>query len=295
LYADLLNDIIADSDVRGYKIAIDCAFGAVSNIIPEISQKLGLDMRCINNTPDGTNINEQSGSLHPEAVSRYVVANGLDCGFALDGDGDRIILCDEKGQILDGDFILAIISKYLFQKGLLNRSSIVTTHMSNLGLEIAVSQWGGRVVKTEVGDKYVLDKMSKAKLNLGGEQSGHIVLLDHSTTGDGLLVGLFVLKIMASEKKPLSALAGYMYKFPQTLLNIDVARKIPINELPETKKIIQRAERKLGSKGRLYIRYSGTENKLRIMVEGQDSMEIKEVANDIAAAAKEELDAKVGC
>ncbi|MDD5505087.1 MAG: phosphoglucosamine mutase [Candidatus Omnitrophica bacterium] len=292
-YADLLKGIIADNDISGYKIAVDCAFGAVSNIIPEIAQRLGLDMYCINNTPDGMNINDRSGSLHPEAVSRYVLDNGLDCGFALDGDGDRVILCDEKGQIIDGDFILAIISKYLYQKGLLNKNSIATTHMSNLGLEIAVSQWGGRVIKTEVGDKYVLDKMSKAKLNLGGEQSGHIVLLDHSTTGDGLLAGLFTLKIMAQEKKPLSQLASHMYKFPQILLNVDVAGKIPIDELSDTKKVIQKAEKKLGSKGRLYIRYSGTENKLRIMVEGQDSLEIKEVANDIAAAAKEELDAKV--
>ena len=167
--------------------------------------------------------------------------------------------------------------------------------MSNIGLEIAVSQWGGRIIKTEVGDKYVLDKMSKAKLNLGGEQSGHIVLLDYSTTGDGLLAALFILRIMAQEKKPLSVLSRYMYKFPQILLNIDIARKIPIDELTKTKKVIEKAEKKLGSKGRLYIRYSGTENKLRIMIEGQNNLEIKEVAEDIANTAREELDAKVRC
>ena len=295
LYVDLLKQVIDGSDIAGYKIAVDCAFGAISYIMPELAQGLGLDIRCINNTPNGENINKHCGSLYPDVVSEYVVSNGLDCGFALDGDGDRVILCDEKGQVLDGDFILAIISKYLFQQGSLNKNSVVSTHMSNIGLEIAVSQWGGRIIKTEVGDKYVLDKMSKAKLNLGGEQSGHIVLLDYSTTGDGLLAALFILRIMAQEKKPLSVLSRYMYKFPQILLNIDIARKIPIDELTKTKKVIEKAEKKLGSKGRLYIRYSGTENKLRIMIEGQNNLEIKEVAEDIANTAREELDAKVRC
>ena len=295
LYAGLLKQVIDSSDITGYKIAVDCAFGAISYIMPELADRLGLDIRCINNTPNGENINRHCGSLYPDVVSEYVVSNGLDCGFALDGDGDRVILCDEKGQVLDGDFILAIISKYLFQQGSLNKNSVVSTHMSNIGLEIAVSQWGGRIIKTEVGDKYVLDKMSKAKLNLGGEQSGHIVLLDYSTTGDGLLAALFILRIMAQEKKPLSVLSRYMYKFPQILLNIDIARKIPIDELTKTKKVIEKAEKKLGSKGRLYIRYSGTENKLRIMIEGQNNLEIKEVAEDIANTAREELDAKVRC
>ena len=294
-YSELLKSVIGENDISSYRIAVDCAFGAISYIMPELAKRLGLDIKCINNTPNGENINKHCGSLYPDVVSEFVVSNGLDCGFALDGDGDRVILCDEKGQIVDGDFILAIMSQYLFQQGLLNKNSVVATHMSNIGLEIAVSQWGGRIVKTEVGDKYVLDKMSKAKLNLGGEQSGHIVLLDYSPTGDGLLAALFVLRIMAHEKKPLSSLARCMYKFPQVLLNVDVARKVPIEELPQTKKVIQKAEKKLGAKGRLFIRYSGTENKLRIMIEGQNSIEIKETAEDIANTAKEELDAKVRC
>jgi len=289
-YIVLLKELVADSDLSQYKIGADCAFGAISYLVPQTAKELSIDIRSINNTPNGENINQECGSLHPNVVSDYVIKEGLDCGFAFDGDGDRVILCDEKGQVLDGDFILAIISKYLSEKSLLTKNSIVTTQMSNLGLEMAISQWGGRLIKTEVGDKYVLEKMLKAKLNLGGEQSGHIILLHHTTTGDGLLTALFILKIMAENKKTLSQLSRAMYKFPQILLNIDVACKKPVEELTKTKKAIEKNEKKLGAKGRLYIRYSGTENKLRIMVEGQNSLEIKDVAEDIAKTAKEELE-----
>jgi len=290
VYINLLKEFIADSDLSKYKIGADCAFGAISYLVPQAAKELSIDIRSINNTPSGENINQECGSLHPNVISEYVVEEGLDCGFAFDGDGDRVILCDEKGQVLDGDFILAIISRYLSEKNLLAKNSIVTTRMSNLGLEMAISQWGGRLIKTEVGDKYVLEKMLKAKLNLGGEQSGHIILLHHTTTGDGLLTALFILKIMKDMGKTLSQLSRAMYKFPQILLNIDVARKRPIEELTKTKKMIERSEKRLGSKGRLYIRYSGTENKLRIMVEGQNSSSIKDVAEDIAKTAKEELE-----
>jgi phosphoglucosamine mutase len=294
-YILFLKELVSGLDLSGYKIAVDCAFGSISYIAPEVAKSLGLNIACINNTPSGDNINSLCGSLHPDVVAEYVVRNSLDCGFAFDGDGDRVIMCDEKGQILDGDFILAIISKYLSQRGLLKRNSIATTHMSNIGFEIAVNQWGGKVVKTEVGDKYVLEKMLRSKLNLGGEQSGHILLLDYSTTGDGLLAALFVLKIMAEEKKTLSELGCCMYKFPQMLLNIDVADKRPIESLIKTKKAIEKGEKRLGSSGRLYIRYSGTENKLRVMVEGQNNSEIREIAEDIASTAKEEINAKTRC
>jgi phosphoglucosamine mutase len=294
-YIIFLKELVSGLDLSGYQIAADCAFGSISYIIPEVAKTLGINIVCINNAPSGENINSLCGSLHPDVVSEYVVRNNLDCGFAFDGDGDRVILCDEKGQVLDGDFILAIISRYLSQRGLLNRNSIAATHMSNIGFEIAVSQWGGKVVKTEVGDKYVLDKMLRSKLNLGGEQSGHILLLDYSTTGDGLLAALFVLKIMAEENKPLSSLGRCMYKFPQMLLNIDVAEKRPIESLTKTKKAIEKGEKRLGSSGRLYVRYSGTENKLRVMVEGQNNSEIREIAEDIASAAKEEINAKIRC
>jgi len=288
-YIEFLKGLIQDCDISQYKIALDCAFGAVSYVIPEVSKALGINLISINDTPNGSNINSECGSLFPNVISEYVIKNGCDCGFAFDGDADRVIACDEKGQVLDGDFILAIIAEYLQHKGELNKNTIVTTLMSNLGLEMCVNQLGSRLVKTEVGDKFVLEKMLKAKLNLGGEQSGHIILLDYTTTGDGLLTALFLLKIMSEEGKSMSALSRCMYKFPQTLLNIDVEQKRPFEEMPKLKKEIEKCEKKLGSKGRLYIRYSGTENKLRIMVEGQNQLQIKELAEEVATVAKEEL------
>ncbi|MFH1868226.1 MAG: phosphoglucosamine mutase [Candidatus Omnitrophota bacterium] len=291
LYIGLLKEIIAGVDLNNYKIVVDCAHGPISFIIPHLKSELGMNIVSINNTPNGSNINDGAGSLYPNVVSDFVIKEKCDCGFAFDGDGDRVIACDEKGQVLDGDFILAIIAKYLIEKGKLNKNSIVTTQMSNLGLEMCVSQWGGRLIKTDVGDKFVLEKMLKGKLNLGGEQSGHIILLDHTTTGDGLLTALYILKIMSEEGKSLGELARCMYKFPQILVNVEVGRKKPLEELPKLKKAMERIEKKLGAKGRLYVRYSGTENKLRIMIEGQNQLQIKELAEEIACAAKEEIDA----
>jgi phosphoglucosamine mutase len=295
LYIDFLKKILGGLDISKYSIAADCAYGSVSRLMPKLKRHLGLDIRTINDNPSGDNINSACGSLYPGVVSDYVIKEGCDCGFAFDGDGDRVIACDETGAVLDGDYILAIIGKYLDERGKLSKKSIVTTHMSNIGLEMSISQWGGRLVKTEVGDKYVLDKMLKGKYNLGGEQSGHIILIDHSKTGDGLLTAFFLLKVMAEEQKSLKELSRSMYKFPQILLNVEVKEKMPIKELPKLTRCIEKSEKKLGSKGRIYIRYSGTENKLRIMIEGQNQAQIKELADDIASVAKEELDAKARC
>jgi len=294
-YIAALKELVSGLDLSSFKIAADCAFGSVSNIVKRVSEELGLDILTINDALDGNNINQECGSLHANVISECVIKEKVDCGFSFDGDGDRVILSDEKGQVLDGDFILAIIGKYLSQKKVLNKNSIATTHMSNLGLEMAVSQWGGRLVKTEVGDKYVLDKMIKSKINLGGEQSGHIILLDHTTTGDGMLTALFLLKIMAEEGKSLSQLARCMYKFPQVLLNIEVSEKRPFGELPKFAKAMDRCEKDLGAKGRLYVRYSGTENKLRIMIEGQNQVQIRELAEALASVAKEEINEKARC
>jgi phosphoglucosamine mutase len=290
-YLGLLKEIKSGCDISKYKIAVDCAYGAISYVVPQTAKELGLSMLSINNTPDGNNINKECGSLFPSVISEYVIKQNCDCGFAFDGDADRVIACDEKGQVLDGDFILAIIGRYLHRKGLLNRNTIVTTQMSNLGLEMCLNQVGIRLIKTDVGDKYVLEKMIKNKLNLGGEQSGHIILMDHTTTGDGLATAMFLLKIMSEESKKLSELARCMYKFPQILLNVSVQQKRPFEELPRLKKTMTKCETKLGGKGRLYVRYSGTENKLRIMIEGQNQLQIKELAEELAAAAKEELSA----
>lgn len=289
LYVDFLKKVTDGRDLSRYKIVMDCAFGAVSSVVPHISKELGLSILSINDIPNGNNINKESGSLFPNVVSEHVIKKRCDCGFTFDGDADRVLACDEKGQILDGDFILAIIARYLHKKGLLNKNSIVVTLMSNLGLEMCISQWGGRLIKAEVGDKFVLERMLKGKLNVGGEQSGHIILLDYATTGDGLLTAMFILKIMSEEGKRLSELAACMYKFPQILINVDVSEKKPFEELPRLSKAISKSETKLGSKGRLYVRYSGTEDKLRIMIEGQNQLQIKELAEEIAATAREEL------
>ncbi len=290
-YIDFLKTIVSDCDISGQKIVIDCAFGAASSIAPILFKEIAKEVISLNDTPDGTNINKSCGTLHPEIVSKAVIENNAACGFAFDGDADRVIVCDEKGKVLDGDFQIAIIGNYLKNKGLLRKNSIVGTQMSNLGLDMCVSQWGGKLIKTEVGDKLVLEKMLSAKLNLGGEQSGHIIPLDYTTTGDGLLTALLILKIVAEENKPLSRLGNCMYKFPQVLLNIEVSQKKPIAELPKLNRIIAKIEEKLGSAGRVYVRYSGTENKLRIMIEGQNQVTIKDMAEQIAATAKEELSA----
>ena len=288
-YIDFLKTIVSGCDISGQKIVIDCAFGAASSIAPVLFKEIAKEVISLNDTPDGTNINQSCGTLHPEIISKAVIENNAACGFAFDGDADRVMVCDEKGKVLDGDFQIAIIGNYLKNKGLLRKMSIVGTQMSNLGLDMCVSQWGGKLIKTEVGDKLVLEKMLSAKLNLGGEQSGHIIPLDYTTTGDGLLTALLILKIVAEENKPLSRLGNCMYKFPQVLLNIEVSQKRPVAELPKLSKIIAKIEEKLGTAGRVYVRYSGTENKLRIMIEGQNQVTIKDMAEQIAATAKEEL------
>ncbi|MBN1406017.1 MAG: phosphoglucosamine mutase [Candidatus Omnitrophica bacterium] len=294
-YIDFLKKILEGTDVSGYKIVIDCAYGSASLIAPDLFKEITKSPVCLNSTPEGENINSSCGALHPEVVSKSVIENKSDCGFSFDGDADRLIICDEKGRVLDGDFQLAIIGNYLLKNGLLRKNSIVATHMSNLGLDMCVAQWGGKLLKTEVGDKLVLEKMLSSKLNLGGEQSGHIIPLDFTTTGDGILTALLILKIMAAEKKPLSVLARCMYKFPQILVNVEVKNKKPVSEAPKLSKIIAKNEAKLGSSGRIYVRYSGTEgNKLRIMIEGQDQLQIKDMADAIAAVAMEELNAEAG-
>ena len=290
-YINFLKGIVSDCDISKYRIVIDSAFGAASLIAPVLFKEITKELVSLNDAPDGENINKSCGTLHPEVVSKAVLENSADCGFSFDGDADRVMACDEKGKILDGDFQLAIIGNFLKSRNLLRKNSIVGTQMSNLGLNMFISQLGGKLIKTEVGDKLVLEKMLSSKLNLGGEQSGHIIPLDYTTTGDGILTALLILKIMAQENKPLSRLGNCMYKFPQVLVNIEVGQKRPINELPKLNKLIAKSEEKLGASGRVYVRYSGTENKLRIMIEGQNQIQIKEMADAIASAAREELSA----
>lgn len=291
-YIAFLKNIVSGCDISKYKVVIDSAFGVASLIAPALFRELAKDVISLNDAADSANINKACGSLHPEVISEAVVRNNADCGFSFDGDADRVIACDEKGKTIDGDFQLAIIGNFLRKKNLLKKQSMVGTQMSNLGLDICVGQWGGKLIKTEVGDKLVLEKMLSMKLNLGGEQSGHIIPFDYTTTGDGILIALLIMKIMAEEDKPLSTLANCMYRFPQILINVNVNGKKPLSKLPKLSKTISKNEEKLGNSGRIYVRYSGTEsNKLRIMVQGQDQLQIKEMAETIANTAKEELGA----
>ncbi len=232
--------------------------------------------------PDGRNINRRCGSLHPEAMCQAVVRHGADLGIALDGDGDRVVMATERGELLDGDHLMAIAAQFMKRNRLLRKRTVVATVMSNLGLEIALREMGIELLRTQVGDRYVVEAMRRGGYNLGGEQSGHLIFLDHSTTGDGVLAALMVLAVALRQQKPLSELARVMQPVPQVLLNREVARKVPLENLPRSRKSIEAAEKELGSNGRVLVRYSGTESKVRIMVEGSDGKLLKKLAVEIA-------------
>jgi phosphoglucosamine mutase len=232
--------------------------------------------------PDGENINRSCGSLHPEAARDVMLERGADLAVSLDGDADRAIFIDEKGDIFDGDQILAICAKEMHRNGLLKAQTVVATVMSNLGLDVALQDSGINLVRTAVGDRYVVEEMLRSGYNVGGEQSGHIVFLDHNTTGDGCVTLLQVLTIMMLQGKPLSELGRIMTKFPQVLLNVKVREKKPLSRMPRVRDTIAQAERELGKRGRILVRYSGTEPLARIMLEGEDEEKIRQMANEIA-------------
>ncbi|MGE4492772.1 MAG: phosphoglucosamine mutase, partial [Syntrophotalea sp.] len=231
---------------------------------------------------NGSNINAGCGSLYPEVIARAVKEHGAHLGMALDGDADRVIFVDEQGQEVDGDHIMAICSLDMLQQGKLAHRTLVATVMSNMGLDIALRNAGGRVIKTAVGDRYVVEEMRRGGYNLGGEQSGHMIFLEHNTTGDGMVSALQLLAIMQRTGKPLSELSGVMTALPQVLLNVRVASRQDIYIVPEISRTIKAAEEKLADSGRVLIRYSGTEPLLRIMLEGQDELQITEMAQEIA-------------
>ena len=272
----------ADLTLDGVRIAIDCANGAGYKVAPAVFEELGAKVTVIGNTPNGLNINEGCGALHPENLAKVVRENGCDIGIALDGDGDRLVLVDELGNVVDGDQILALSASRMARTGALARNTLVVTVMSNFGLEMAMRDAGIKLVRTNVGDRYVVEAMRAGGFNLGGEQSGHLVYLDHATTGDGTLAALQVLSILVREQKPLSELAGVMQPAPQTLINIKVKDKPPLSSLPAVSREIVRAEKELEGTGRVLVRYSGTEKKCRVMVEGQDQVSVDAHAHRIA-------------
>jgi phosphoglucosamine mutase len=268
----------------GMRIVVDGANGAGYRVGPSVFEELGARVIAIHTKPDGKNINARAGALHPQSMCDTVRNHDAHLGIALDGDADRVVLCDEHGTVVDGDAVMALCATRMIRENRLAKQTLVTTVMSNLGLERAVRDAGGHVVRTQVGDRYVVEEMRKHGYNLGGEQSGHLVFLDHATTGDGIVAALRVLAIMAREQKPLSELAKVMTRTPQVLVNTTVEKKIPIDQLPEIQQMIARIEKELGDDGRVLVRYSGTESKVRVMIEGMDENRIKGWADDIAGA-----------
>lgn len=289
-YIEFLNRSISSSlHLRGLRIVIDCANGATSGIVPRLLEDLGAKLIVMNANPDGKNINLNCGSPHPEIISQAVRDNQANLGLSFDGDGDRLIAADEKGQMVDGDKIMVVCALNLKEKGTLSNNTLVVTVMSNIGLERALSPAGIKIVRTKVGDRYVVEGMQKEGANLGGEQSGHLIFLDHNTTGDGIITALQLLSVLREEDTPLSELAKKMKRFPQTLINIRVKSKPNLTDLSEVMNAITTAENKLGEEGRVLVRYSGTEPKVRVMVEGPTVEETETLAKSIAAAIEKEI------
>jgi phosphoglucosamine mutase len=279
-YINLLKEEMGDIDLDGLKVVVDGANGAMSEIAVELFSSLGADVVPINCEPNGVNINLDCGALHPEVVGKDVVKNKADIGLSFDGDADRLMCVDEKGNVVDGDIMMSIFAKYLKKKGELG-SGVVATVMSNLGLELALKAEGIPLRRTKVGDRYVVEEMVRTGSNIGGEQSGHIILLKHSTTGDGALTALQLLKIIVETGKTLSELCRGIEKFPQVHRNVRVREKPPLESIPEIQKVLDEKKKALGEKGRILVRYSGTEPVCRIMVEGVSHKEIKNVADEI--------------
>ncbi len=270
-----------DLTLDGLKIVLDCAHGAAYKVAPAVFEELGAEVVKIGVEPNGTNINLDCGALHPEKVRETVLKEQADLGIALDGDADRVIIVDEHGDLVDGDQILYMCAREMKEEGLLKGGAVVATVMSNMGLEKALSELGLKLVRTKVGDRFVVEKMRQEGYNLGGEQSGHIIFLEHATTGDGILAALQVLAIMKKKEKPVSELAK-LEKFPQVLVNVSVQKKLPEEEIEGLSPLVKRIEQELGRDGRVLIRPSGTEPKYRVMVEGLDEEKIRSYAEEIA-------------
>ncbi len=278
----LKNTFPKDLTLEGLTIVLDCANGAAYRVAPAVFEELGADIIVTGVDPNGKNINDGCGSLYPQIISNLVKKHNADLGLAFDGDADRVIMADDRGEILDGDYIMAICGVYMLQKGMLKKNTLVSTVMSNLGLEVAIRRNGGQLERTAVGDRYVVERMLKGGYNLGGEQSGHVIFFDHSTTGDGILTALQVLSVMLREMKPLSELREVMKKYPQKLVNVRVKEKRPLDEFPEIARKEKQIIERLGDSGRILIRPSGTEPVIRVMIEAQDDALIDELCQDMA-------------
>jgi phosphoglucosamine mutase len=269
-------------NLEGFRIVVDSANGAGYKVTPWLLRELGAEVISINDKPDGMNINKDCGALYLEALKKSVLENSAHLGIAHDGDADRTIFIDEKGDIINGDHILAICAQDMKKEGRLNHHAVVATVMSNLGVENYLAGLGIRMIRTRVGDRYVVEKMLEGNYNLGGEQSGHIIFLEHNSTGDGPITALQVLYLMKKNERSLSELTSSIAFYPQVLTNVEVRNAIKPEDIPSLMKKIKLAEERLGRKGRVLVRRSGTEPKIRIMVEGEDEDTIKEIAEDLA-------------
>ncbi len=270
----------------GLRIVMDCAHGASYKVAPLALRELGAEVITLGTDPNGTNINDGCGSLFPQRVAEKVREVRADIGLALDGDADRLIVVDEHSNILDGDQIMALCALAMMERNELPHKTLVATVMSNMALEVFMHDRGGTLMRTQVGDRYVMEAMRKSGAMFGGEQSGHLIFRQYSTTGDGLLAALQILRYMGEKERPLSELAGLLTPFPQELINVHVGKKVPFEELPELQKAIGQVEKELSKRGRVLLRYSGTESLCRVMVEGEDSVKVKEYAQNLAETVR---------
>jgi phosphoglucosamine mutase len=276
-------------DLRGARVVVDCGNGAAYETTPLVLRALGAEVLALNVEPNGVNINAGCGSTHPELIQKATRDFGAQIGLSHDGDADRLICCDETGSLLDGDEMLAVIGLDLLRRGKLAKKTLVATVMSNLGLDECFAAAGGKILRAGVGDRYVLELMLAHDLNVGGEQSGHVILRDHNTTGDGLVTALELLRIMKTTGKPLSQLRLGMRKYPQLLVNLKVRERIPLDQLPEVMETVKAIEKELGSNGRILLRYSGTEPKIRLLVETHDEALLQPVADRILVPIRKHL------
>ena len=278
--------------LEGLKIVLDCGHGAAYKASPCVLRELGAEVIVYGNQPDGMNINQDCGSMHPEAMCRKVVEHGAHIGIAHDGDADRVLLCDETGALIDGDDIMAIAALDLLAQNTLAEKTLVTTVMSNAGLEAAIKAAGGKILRTAVGDKNVIDEMLRGGFNFGGEQSGHLIFRDYGTTGDGLVAALQILRIMKAQGKSLSQLAKCWKRFPQLVTNVKVREKKPFAELGAVNQLVSAAEKELAAQGgRLLLRYSGTEPKARLLLEGRDPATLQQWSDKICGVMREQIGA----
>jgi phosphoglucosamine mutase len=285
----LRHEVARDLSFSGLKIVLDCANGAASELAPRVFSELGAQVTAINDQPDGRNINLNAGSLHIEGLQDGVKQAGADLGVAFDGDADRALFVDAGGNFVDGDATMWVLANFMQSRGELDRQSVVATVMTNLGLEVALREQGIKLVRTDVGDKYVLDELLRSNATLGGEQSGHIIFPKISLAGDGIITALNLVRVMRHEHKSLAELTSGFSRFPQLLINVKVREKIPFESLPVVQSKMRQIEESMGERGRLLLRYSGTESLARVMVEGEEAGKVDAVAKDLAAVIKEEI------